>query len=219
MSEFNKHINNTIIECSNSDSNSNSYSDSNSDSNSDFNSDSNSDTDKYIDLSSYVEDDLKNIFQFQPNDDKLIIKYIGKSSDTPDIIIMENFGSKSNTSLYNCVYSYDELESIKNIELEQDNKDLIQSNKDNQCDNLEQLKLFFPIIKLITNEKDNIITSSIAIKLEQDIIYDDDIIKWKLYWVENSQKSDYIKTLEIKKNINPSNIIEKIIYYSLENNK
>lgn len=183
----------------------------------DSDSDSDSDSDEYIDLSEYIEDNLKHIFQFHINNEKLSLKYIGKSSDTPDIIIMENFGPESNMCLYNCVYSHQELESIKKSETNTDNKIIIQANQDNGDDNLEQLRLFFPIIKLVVKESDNTIISSIAIKLEQEIVFDGEINKWCLYWVSNSNKSEYIKTLKLEKNINPTNILEQIIHHSLKN--
>lgn len=178
---------------------------------------SDSDSDEYVDLSEYIEDNIKHIFQFHINNEKLSLKYIGKSSDTPDIIIMENFGPESNMCLYNCVYSHQELESIKKSETNTDNKIIIQANKDNVDDNLEQLRLFFPIIKLVVKESDNTIISSIAVKLEQEIVFDGEINKWGLYWVSNSNKSEYIKTLKLEKNINPTNILEQIIHYSLKN--
>jgi len=113
-------------------------------------SDSESDSDEYIDLSSYVGDNLKHMFQFHLIDKKLLIKHIGKSSDTPDIIIMENFGPESNMSLYNCVYSHDELESIKTESTNDDNIIITNVNELNVNefeDNLTHLKLFFPIVK------------------------------------------------------------------------
>lgn len=183
----------------------------------DSKSNSDSDSDEYVDLSEYIEDNLKHIFQFHINNEKLFLKYIGKSSDTPDIIIMENFGPEKNMCLYNCVYSHDELESIKKSETNPDNKIIIQVKSNGQADNLEQLKLFFPIIKLVVKESDNTIISSIAIKLEQEIVFNDVINKWSLYWVSNSNKSEYIKTLKLEKNINPTNILEQIIHYSLKN--
>lgn len=184
----------------------------------DSKSNSDSDSDEYVDLSEYIEDNLKHIFQFHINNEKLFLKYIGKSSDTPDIIIMENFGPEKNMCLYNCVYSHDELESIKKSETNPyDDKIIIQVKSNGQADNLEQLKLFFPIIKLVVKESDNTIISSIAIKLEQEIVFNDVINKWSLYWVSNSNKSEYIKTLKLEKNINPTNILEQIIHYSLKN--
>lgn len=175
-----------------------------------------SDSDDYVDLSEYVQDNLKHIFQFHINNEKLSLKYIGKSSDTPDIIIMENFGPDSNMSLYNCVYSHEELESIKKSESNPDGKIIIHTNPDNPDDNLEQLRLFFPIIKLVVKESDNTIISSIAIKLEQSIVFDGVINEWSLYWVSNSNKSEYIKTLKLEKNINPTNILEQLIHHSIK---
>jgi len=180
--------------------------------------DSDIDSDEYVDLSDYVEDNLKHIFQFQINNEKLSLKYIGKSSDTPDIIIMENFGPESNMSLYNCVYSHEELKLIKKAETNHDSKIIIQIKRDNVDDNLDQLRLFFPIIKLVVKESDNTIISSIAIKLEQEIVFDGIINEWSLYWVSNSNNSEYIKTLKLEKNINPTNILEHIIHHSLKNN-
>ena len=72
--------------------------------------DYNSDSDEYIDISSKIQDNTEHIFQFQLDNEKLFLKYIGKSSTIPDIIIKENFGQESNMSLYNCIYSYNELE-------------------------------------------------------------------------------------------------------------
>lgn len=177
-----------------------------------------SDSDDYVDLSDYVQDNLKHIFQFHINNEKLSLKYIGKSSDTPDIIIMENFGPEKNMSIYNCVYSHEELESIKKSESNPDGKIIIQVEPNDQVDNLEQLRLFFPIIKLVVKESDNTIISSIAIKLKQEIAFDGMINEWSLYWVSNSNKSEYIKTLKLEKNINPTNILEQLIHYSIKNN-
>ncbi len=184
--------------------NMNNYSDSNLD----------SDSDEYVDLSTCVEDNLKHIFQFHLINEKLIIKYIGKSTDTPDIIIMENFGSKSNMSLYNCVYSQDELESIKNVESINKNKEeIINETNHEDIDVTKNLKLFFPIVKLvIKNDLENYIISSIVIKLNQEILYDQEIKEWELYWIENSSlNKEFFKSKKLEKNINPSNILENII--------
>lgn len=190
------------------------------------NSDPDSDSDEYIDLSNYVENDLKHMFQFHLMDEKLLIKHIGKSSDTPDIIIMENFGPESNMSLYNCVYSHDELEIIK-TDLSKDN-DIILTNEDKHIekedrfgdrleDELSHLKLFFPIVKLIIkpNQETNVI-SCIAIKLNQEIVYEKEITEWDLYWIEySSLNKETFKTKKIEKNINPKNILENLIKLSV----
>lgn len=198
----------------------------NNDTDTNIDTDTDTDSDEYVDLSEYIEDNLKHIFQFHINNEKLFLKYIGKSSDTPDIIIMENFGPETNMCLYNCVYSHQELESVKKFETNPESKIIIQSNHvnmdenmdENMEENMEQLRLFFPIIKLVVKETDNTIISSIAIKLEQEIVFDGIINEWSLYWVSNSNKSEYIKTLKLEKNINPTNILEQIIHYSLKNN-
>jgi hypothetical protein len=182
--------------------------------------DSDTDSDEYIDLSSCVENDLKHIFQFHLINEKLLIKHIGKSSDTPDIIIMENFGPESNMSLYNCVYSHEELESVKTTLLDNnDNPDKIpEENPDKIPDkNPEHHKLFFPIIKLIVrNDIENYTISSIVVKLNQEIVYEKEIELWELYWIENSSlNKEYIKTIKIEKNINPTNILENLIKLSI----
>lgn len=206
--------------------------------NSNSDSDTDTDSDDYIDLSTCVENNLKHMFQFHLINEKLLIKHIGKSSDTPDIIIMENFGPELNMSLYNCVYSHDELESIKNTKLSVINEEEEEEEEvgeaeaeeagegeaesfisldENNLDNLEYLKLFFPIIKLIVkNDSDNYTITSIAIKLCQEIVYEKEIEQWELYWIENSSSNkEYIKTKKIEKNINPSNILENLVKLSL----
>jgi hypothetical protein len=184
--------------------------------------DLNSDSDEYIDLSNIAEEEAEHIFQFHLNFDKLILKHIGKSTHTPDIIIKENFGPNSNMFLYNCVYSLTELEIYK---------EHMNTNNDNNDYNKLGLGLFLPIIKLIIKQEiqndvntndinaDNVnryIVSSFAIKLNEDIKYNVEFTDWELYWVENINSDEYIKTLKIDKNINPSNIIEKLIEASLQ---
>lgn len=197
--------------------------------------DQDSDSDEYIDLSVYAEENLKHMFQFHLINEKLIIKYIGKSTDTPDIIIIENFGPDSNMSLYNCVYSQDELESIGNNEYNEidkpnkldghdalDNKGTIigsefgleQKDLDNKT---KYLELFFPIVKLIIkSDSENHTISSIAVRLNQKILFGKEIQDWELYWIENSRSNkEYFKTIQLEKNINPTNILENIIKLSV----
>jgi hypothetical protein len=199
------------------------YSDKDKDTDTDTDTDTDLDSDEYIDLSSYVENNLKHMFQFHLMDKKLLIKHIGKSSDTPDIIIMENFGSESNMSLYNCIYSHDELESIKNEKTNDDNiilkneNNLSENNSNEFEDNLTHLKLFFPIVKLIVkqNPEKNII-SCIAVKLNQEIVYEKEIVDWDLYWIEfSSYNKETFKSKKIEKNINPKNILENLIKLSI----
>ena len=167
-----------------------------SDLDSDSDSDLDSDSDEYIDLSNHIENNLKHIFQFHLHNEKLLIKHIGKSSEIPDIIIMENFGPESNMFLYNCVYSSDELDIKKDT---------------------SETDLYFPIIKLIIKHNlNNHVISSIAIKLNQNIVYESEITEWELYWIENSSFSKEIfKTKKLEKNINPTNILENLIKLSI----
>jgi len=193
-----------------------------------FDSETDSDSDEYIDLSSYMEDNLKHMFQFHLIDEKLLIKHIGKSSDTPDIIIMENFGPESNMSLYNCVYSHDELESIKTETTNNDNmiltnennlseNNLNENNSNEFEDNLTHLKLFFPVVKLVVKpNQETTVISCIAIKLNQEIVYEKEIGDWDLCWIEfSSSNKETFKTKKIEKNINPKNILENLIKLSM----
>jgi hypothetical protein len=189
-----------------------------------------SDSDEYIDLSTCIQDNLKNIFQFHLLNEKLSINHIGKSTDTPDIIIMENFGPDLNMSLYNCVYSQDELESIKNNKQSNENIEEITIESDltltltlspldqEEFDtDIKHLKLFFPIVKLIKkNNLENYTITSIVVKLNQEILLGEEIKNWELYWIKNSSlDKEYFKTKKLEKNINPSNILENIIKLSL----
>jgi hypothetical protein len=185
----------------------------------------NSDSDEYVDLTELVEEDAEHIFQFHLNLDKLILKYIGKSSQAPDIIIKENFGPNGNMYLYSCVYSHNELEMGNERE-----------NTSIENDEVLNSELFLPIIKLIIkhdnnmeNQKDVIVNeydneskepkftiSSFAIKLNEKVKYEDEFTDWELYWVENVYSNEYIKTKQIEKNINSTNIVEKLIEMSLK---
>lgn len=156
-------------------------------------SDSDSDSDEYIDLSANLELGSESIYQFVINENKLELKYIGKFTKAPDIIIKEKFGPDSNMSLYSCVYTFDELTKTKSDEL------------------------FFPLVKLITQKEFNIIITCIAIKLNNIIDINKNIEDWELYWLENKSDLEHIKMCKIEKNINPSNIIEKLIGYSVNN--
>ena len=158
----------------------------------DSDTESNSD---YIDLSEYATLESKNIYQFHINNDKLTLNCIGKSSHTADMIIKENFGPELNLSLYNCIFAHDELELF-----ESDN-------------------LFFPLIKLINLDKKNDshkIITSLAVKINQELKYDNEIIEWELYYIEDDNLDSNIRTNILEKNISSENIVEKIIEYSIQ---
>lgn len=178
------------------------------------------DTDEYVDLIDMVKDETLELYQFQINMDKLILKLIGKSSIAHDIIIKENFGPNSSMSLYNCIYTNEELDLfIQNKQIKSNEKNIDYSEDD-------MMDLFFPLIKLvkvinniqdnnIDNKQVNFIISSIAIKLKQNIVLDKEISEWELYWVQNEKNNDNIKTLKLEKNINTENILEKLLELSL----
>lgn len=171
---------------------------------------SESDHDEYIDLSSKLTDNSEHIFQFNISNNTLVLKNIGKCNVAPDIIIMENFGPESNLSLYNCVYTYTELiELSKNNDTSEEISNSVNGEISN-CDN----ELFFPLVKLIGARNNNFDISCIAVKLTQSLVFDIEIGDWELYWVENKHDQEHIKTFKLEKNINPSNIIEKLIELS-----
>lgn len=178
---------------------------------SNFDSNSDSDSDEYIDLSSHISSESQDIYQFIVNDDKLELKHIGKFTKAPDIVIKEKFGPDSNMDLFSCVYTYSEITSESELETD--------SNE-----------LFFPLVKLIVQNKSNVIITCISIKLTkpvqiEKIINNNDNknnnyecdYEWELYWLENKSDSEHIKICKIEKNINPLNIIEKLIGYSVHN--
>lgn len=151
-----------------------------------------SDSDEYVDLSSNIESKSEDVYQFIIENNKLELRHIGKFTMAPDIIIKQNFGPKSNMSLFSCVYTYNELTT--------------------QSD-----ELFFPLVKLVIKNELNVITTCIAIKLIDYVQVDKPINEWDLYWLENKSNLEHIKMCKIEKNINPTNIIEKIIGYSVNN--
>ena len=157
-------------------------------------SDTDSDNSEYIDLTEYTTSQTTNIYQFHIDNNKLILRCIGKSSHAPDMIIKENFGPNLNLSLYNCLFTDNELKSV------------------------ESNNLFFPLIKLINmdkvNNSYNVITS-LAVKINQELKYDSEIDSWELYYVEDEISDPNIKTYLLEKNINLTNIVEKIIEYSI----
>jgi hypothetical protein len=151
---------------------------------------SDSDSDDYVDLSLNLELE-KELYQFVTHDDKLNLKCIGLSSIVPDVIIKENFGPNSNMSLYSCIYSISELQQNLNT-------------------------LFYPLIKLIIKKNTNNIIISFAIKLLKQIDINNLINEWELYLIVNNSIEKDIQISKIEKNINPTNIISKLIEYSLD---
>jgi hypothetical protein len=166
--------------------------DANENANLNLDSDSDSDSDEYVDLSSNIESKSEDIYQFLVVENKLELKHIGKFTKAPDIIIKENFGPNSNMNLFSCVYTFSEITTKSD-------------------------ELFFPLVKLVVKNEINIIITCIAIKLIKPVMIENSINEWDLYWLENKSDTEHIKMCKIEKNINSTNIIEKLIGYSVNN--
>jgi hypothetical protein len=173
----------------------------------DTNSDTDSDTDTYINITEMMDFQKKNIYQVQINNDVVIIKHIGHGSHVPDIIIKEEFGKGKNLNLYNCVYTNEEIDFLKNT-----------INEDK----------FLPIIKLIEKSPPNIRLDSstgsstqtenkiytLSVKLNCLLNYNEPISDFSIWLTYSTNNTIYHKELE--KNINSTNIIEKILEKIIE---
>ena len=148
-----------------------------------------SDDEQYIDINDILKAQLKNIYQIQINNESLIIKHIGSGSHVPDIIIKEGFGKNNNLSLYNCVYMETELEFLKTE---------LNNNK------------FLPIVKLVEKTGTDIKIYSLSVKINSLVNFNELITNFNIY-LTYSLSTDYINQIELDKNINSSNIIEKML--------
>ena len=148
-----------------------------------------SDDDTYIDINDILKAELKKIYQIQVNNESLIIKHIGIGSNVPDMIIKENFGKNNNLSLYNCVYMESEIDFLQSE---------INNNK------------FLPIVKLVEKieSKNNIY--SLSVKANDLFVFNESYTNFNLY-LTYSLSDDYINHIELEKNINSLNIIEKML--------
>ena len=149
----------------------------------------NNSDEEYIDINDLLNSQLKNIYQFQINNNDLLIKHIGKGTHIPDIIIKESFGKKQNLSLYNCIYLEDEIDFLKTK---------IHNDK------------FLPIIKLVEkiNNKNNVY--SLSIKINELIVFDKSINNFTIF-ITYCGNDGYIHHIELEKTINQTNIIEKML--------
>ena len=152
-------------------------------------SNSSSDEETFIDINELIKSQLKNIYQIQLNNDKLMIKHVGRGSEVPDIIINESFGKKNNLSLYSCVYLENEIEFLK-------------SEKNNDK--------FLPIIKLIEKVEDKSTIYSLSVKINNFINYNEDVSDFSIYLTYNAN-SDFLYHTPLEKNINQGNVIEKML--------
>ena len=76
--------------------------------------------------------------------------------------------------------------------------------------------LFYPLVKLIIKKNTNNIIISFAIKLLKQIDINNLINEWELYLIINNSIEKDIQISKIEKNINPTNIINKLIEFSLD---
>jgi hypothetical protein len=155
--------------------------------------DSDSD-DTYIDINDIIKAQLKNIYQIQINNESFIIKHIGMGSHVPDMIIKEDFGKNNNLNLYNCVYMESEIDFIKTE---------LNNNK------------FLPIVKLVEKMETNNNIYTLSIKVNELLNYNESCTNFNIY-LTYSLSNDYINDIELEKNINSSNIIEKMLEYIIE---
>lgn len=158
----------------------------------DSDTDSDTDSDKYIDYSklSSTDDTRYSIYQFVINQDKLSINNIGISSEIYDIIIQENFGPEKNLNLYSCVYESSELINRKE---------------------------FYPVLRLermSTDNHDVLETLNLGVTIDCDkSLVDHNIFEsneWSICWVKMFGPDD-VHIYQSAKDIDPNNIIEKII--------
>lgn len=140
-----------------------------------------------INVNDYLEQE--DIFQIQLNQETLIIKKIGKSSNTDDLIIAKNIGKNKNICIHSVVYSIKEL------------------------DDCQETGGSFDLLKLYDKENNSITYLSVMIdkyKIEENI---NDFKVFMLTIYKNKEKR-YFR--EIEKKINKKNIVEKIILHHLE---
>ncbi len=164
--------------------------------NSDADSDADSDTDTYININDMLNEEIKNLYQIQINNDKVTIKHIGRSSHVPDIIIKEKFGKKQNLYLYSCIYLEHEIDFLISK---------IDENK------------FLPIIKLIekTGDENEDKVYSLSIKISNLINYNESFNNFTTY-LTYSTDSGFVYHIQLDKDINPTNIIEKMFEKIIE---
>jgi hypothetical protein len=145
---------------------------------------------EYINVENVLKNTQKKIYQLQLDNNKIKTKHIGFGSECPDIIIKENFGKNNNLNLYNCIYQEDELNEY--------------INNSTKTDHL------FPLIRLVKNDNNIIMIYSIVIKFNEVINYDNDIKLFEIYFVYNKKNNEIINK-KLLYDINPDNIIEKLL--------
>lgn len=153
-----------------------------------------SEEETYIDINDLIKAQLKNIYQIQLNNENLIIKHIGNGTHVPDIIIKESFGKNNNLSLYNCVYLEDEMDFLKS---EQNSDKLL------------------PVIKLIEKIDKQVNIYSLSVKIHNFINYNEYINNFDIFLTYTSDKDKFYH-IQLTKNIDHSNIIEKMLEHIID---
>ncbi len=152
------------------------------------------DEEEYIDINDILYENLKRIYQIQMENEKIIIKHIGTSSHVPDIIIKEDFGKKNNLNLYSCIYTNEDIDFLKN-KIDEDK--------------------FLPIIKLVEKSELENKIYSISIKIKCLLNYNEHLTDFSTYLTYSTNNS-YIYNVELEKDINSQNIVEKMLEKIIE---
>lgn len=143
---------------------------------------------EFINLDDYINDNenKKKLFQIQLLNNNVIFKHIGNSNtNPPDMIIKENFGVDNSFNIYSSLYLEDELF---------DYKDKI-----------------IPLIKITNNKLNDKYSLCIKYTFENNI--DENINNYDIFFVYNVNDKVICEAISDndKKNINPDNIIEKLL--------
>jgi hypothetical protein len=134
---------------------------------------------EYINLNNYIND--SNIYQIQLDNKELIIKIIGKSKISNEIILCNDVGKNKNLILFSIVYTEEEL---------------------NYYDNLGKI---YNLLKLHEKKKKNIL--NLSVKINEKLEINKIITDFEIYFI--SSENNYFK--KIDKIITKNNIIEKIV--------
>jgi hypothetical protein len=143
---------------------------------------------EFINLDDYINDNIskKKLYQIQLLNDNIIFKHIGNSNtNPPDMIIKENFGIDNSFNIYSSLYLEEELFDYKNK--------------------------IIPLIKITNNKLNDKYSLCIKYTFENNI--DENIYEYDLFFVYNINDKVIYEPIskEDKQNINPDNIIEKLL--------
>jgi len=143
---------------------------------------------EFINLDDYINDNesKKKLYQIQLLNNNIIFKHIGNSNtNPPDMIIKENFGIDNSFNIYSSLYLEEELLDYKNK--------------------------IIPLIKITNNKLNDKYSLCIKYTFENNI--NESINNYNLFFVYNVDDKVIYELIseEDKKNINPDNIIEKLL--------